>query len=73
MAICFGKTPPKRHATTAAEQRESDSTPSDESLGETVRVLPGHDDPERMVEKMTSGIEPQRTRLRHVSNKCILV
>jgi hypothetical protein len=74
MAICFGKTPPKaQDATTVAERRETDSKSSDGSLGETVRDLPGHDDPERMVKKMTSGIEPHRTGPRRLSNKCNLV
>jgi hypothetical protein len=71
MAIRFGKTPTKTHdATVVAEQRESDSTSSDESLGETVRDLRPHD----FVKKMTSSMtDPRPTGLRRVSNKCNLL
>ncbi len=71
--ICFGKTPSRAttpEATTVAEQ-SSGSRSSERSLGETVEHLPQHDfvDPQRMVEKMTSGV----AKPNHVSNKCILV
>jgi hypothetical protein len=71
MAICFGKTPPKtRDPSVVAEQRESDSTSSEESLSETVRDLPSHG----FVEKMTSSMTDARpTGLRRVSNKCNLL
>jgi hypothetical protein len=48
----------------------SDRASSEEALGDRVENLPPHDsDPQRMVEKMTSGM----AKPKKVSNKCILV
>jgi hypothetical protein len=71
--IRFGKTHLKTGPAdigAATEDEHSDRSSSEESLGDRVENLQPHGaDPQRMVEKMTSGM----AKPKHVSNKCILV
>jgi hypothetical protein len=70
--ICFGKTHLKTGPADLGavnEDKHSDRSSSEEALGDSVENLQPHDsDPQRMVEKMTSGMAKTKQ-----SNKCILV
>ena len=73
MTGCLGRTPNRTEPTATrlvTEREHSDQASSEESFGDRVENLqPYNLDPNRMVEKMNSGM----TKPKHMSNKCILV